>query len=145
MDTPHPCDATFREAYSQAWTSDPEGLLAYFAPDGTYTDVAMGATYTGHGDIGRFHRFMLSFAPDSLIEFGDGRASDGYLHLDWTWSGTFAGPLRLRSGTLVDATGSRFTVPGIAACEYRADGKLTRHRDFWDLATVLDQASVRIG
>jgi hypothetical protein len=105
----------------------------------------MAATYTGHENIGRFHRFMLRFSPDSVIEFGDGHACDGRLYLDWVWSGTVTGALRLRSGKLVDATGGRFRVPGIAACAYRADGKLTSHRDFWDLATVLDQASVPIG
>ena len=145
MSPPHPCTGEFRAAYSHAWTRDPVRLLDFFASDGTYTDVAMGATYTGHDDIGRFHRFMLRFSPDSVIEFGDGHASDGQLYLDWVWTGTVTGPLRLRSGKVVDATGSRFSVPGLAACTYRADGKLTSHRDFWDLATVLDQASVRIG
>ena len=136
MNTPHPDSNEFPASYSHAWTRDPVGLLDFFASDGTYT---------GHGDIGRFHRFMLIFSPDSVVEFGDGHASDGRLHLEWVWSGTVTGPLRLRSGRLVDATGHRFSVSGIAACEYRPDGKLTRHRDFWDLATVLDQASVPIG
>jgi hypothetical protein len=105
----------------------------------------MGATYTGRDGITRFHRFMLKFSPDSVIEFGDGHASHGRLHLDLIWTGTFTGPLRLRSGKRVDAGASRFSVPGLAACEYRADGKLTSHRDFWDLATILDQKSVPIG
>jgi hypothetical protein len=145
VNVPHPCAPEFRAAYSHAWSHDPAGLLEFFAPHGTYTDVAMGTTYTGHESIERFHRFMLSFAPDSAIEFGDGHAADGHLYLDWVWSGTVTGPLRLRSGKLVDAAGSRFSVDGLAACEYGSDGKLTSHRDFWDLATVLDQTSVSIG
>lgn len=145
MSRPHPTDPGYLSAYSAAWTKDVEALQGYFAPDGVYTDVAMGATYAGRSEIARFHRFMLTFAPDSVIEFHDGHADGGRFVAEWTWSGSFAGPLRLRNGALVDATGSAFSVPGIAACRYGEDGLLTGHRDFWDLATVLDQAKVPIG
>ncbi|WP_329410251.1 nuclear transport factor 2 family protein [Nocardia vinacea] len=145
MTTPHPTDARFAEIYSHAWTADPEALLQFFAIDGTYTDVAMGSTYEGHKGIGKFHRYMLEFAPDSAIVFGDTYAADGRLYSEWIWSGTFAGALRLRSGKLVDATGTHFSVPGVAACTYNPDGRLTTHRDFWDLYTVLNQASIPIG
>lgn len=145
MTTPHPTDPTFAKAYSAVWTSDPDGLVKFFAPDGTYTDVAMDGTYQGHEGIARFHRFMLKFASDSVIEFGDTYASDGRLYAEWVWSGSFNGPLRLRSGKLIDAAGTKFSVPGVAVCKYDADGKLTSHADYWDLATVLDQAGVSIG
>jgi steroid delta-isomerase-like uncharacterized protein len=143
--TPHPTDPAFAASYGDAWTHHPDVLLTYFAPDATYTDVAMGAEYEGHDEIGRFHRFMLRFAPDTEIEYTECHAFDGRLYAPWIWRGTVAGPLRLRSGDLVDVTGVRFSVPGIAACAYGADGKLTSHQDFWDLATVLDQAGVTIG
>ncbi|MGV9668153.1 nuclear transport factor 2 family protein [Nocardia niigatensis] len=145
MTTPHPTDTGFAAAYSQAWTTDPESLLQFFALDGTYTDVAMDTTYEGREAIGKFHRYMLEFAPDSAIVFGDTYAAVGRLYSEWVWSGTFSGPLRLRSGKLIDAAGTRFSVPGIAACTYNRDGLLTTHRDFWDLGTVLDQTSVPIG
>jgi hypothetical protein len=61
MTIPHPTDAVFAKAYGEAWTSDPVRLLDFFTPDGTYTDVAMNTTYTGRGEIGRFHRWMLKF------------------------------------------------------------------------------------
>jgi hypothetical protein len=52
MNPPHPTDlAPFAEAYSKAWTSDPEGLLEFFDAAGTYTDVAMDTTYQGHEGI----------------------------------------------------------------------------------------------
>ncbi|WP_433567219.1 nuclear transport factor 2 family protein [Nocardia sp. CA-151230] len=145
MTTLHPTDAGFAQAYSHAWTTDPEGLLQFFAVDGRYTDIAMDATYVGHHSIGRFHRHMLRFAPDSAIVFGSTFAAEGRLYSEWVWSGTFSGALRLRSGQLVDAAGTHFTVPGVAVCTYDSDGLLTTHRDFWDLCTVLSQASVRIG
>ena len=135
----HPTEVGFAEAYSLGWTSDPTGLLEFFAPDGSYTDVTMGTTYTGHDQIARFHRWMLKFAPDSVIEFRNPCAADGRLYLEWIWSGTFDGPLQLPTGRSIGATGLKFSVPGVAACLYRPDGKLLRHRDYWDLDTVLRQ------
>lgn len=139
MTRPHPSDSDFARAYSRSWTSEPVELLDFFAPEGSYTDVAMGMTYTGRDEIARFHRWMLKFAPDSAIEFSGACAADGRLYLEWTWSGTFDGALRLANGSAIEATGLEFSVPGVAACRYQPDGKLLSHRDYWDLATVLRQ------
>jgi SnoaL-like polyketide cyclase len=137
---PHPTATDmFAEAYSHAWTSDPQGLLEFFAPDGSYTDVAMDTTYTGHGEIMRFHRWMLKFAPDSAIHFYAPAAHDGHLYLEWLWSGSFGGPLRLQDGSTIAASGKKFEVIGVAACRYRDDGKLSSHRDFWDFGRLLHQ------
>jgi steroid delta-isomerase-like uncharacterized protein len=143
---PHPTDTdAFAKAYSDAWTRDPEALLAFFADDGTYTDVAMGGTYTGHDEILRFHRWMLKFAPNSAIEFSAPAAQDGRLYLEWVWSGSFAGPLKLRDGRLIPANGAEFSIVGVAACRYREDGKLTSHRDFWDAAELVEQVASSTG
>jgi len=139
MTPSHPSDADFAAAYSRAWTSEPTQLLEFFTPEGSYTDVAFGATYNGRDEIARFHRWMLKFAPDSAIEFGDACACDGLLYLQWVWSGTFEGALRLPDGSSVESTGAIFSVDGVAACRYAADGKLLSHRDYWDLSTMLRQ------
>jgi steroid delta-isomerase-like uncharacterized protein len=140
MPTPsHPSDAGFADAYSRAWTSRPVQLVEFLAPDGAYTDVAMGVTYNGRDEITRFHRWMLNFAPDSDITFSDACAADGRLYLEWIWSGTFDGALRLPDGSAVQSTGAKFSVPGVAACRYAANGELLSHRDYWDLNTVLRQ------
>jgi steroid delta-isomerase-like uncharacterized protein len=140
MACPHPADADFADAYSQAWTSQPVQLLDFFTPDGSYTDVATGATYNGRDEIARFHRWMLKFAPDSVIKFSEACAADGRLYLEWVWGGTFEGALRLPDGSSVKPTGANFSVPGVAACRYAANGKLLNHRDYWDLSTVLKRA-----
>lgn len=140
---PHPTDGTrYAESYSAAWSQDPDDLLRYFATDGTYADMAMGTTYLGHSGITRFHRWMLGFAPDSVIAFSEPAAVHGRLYLDWVWSGSFAGALRLPDGSTLRGSGTRFTVPGVASCRYREDGKLLNHRDFWDLGRMLDQLKV---
>jgi hypothetical protein len=139
MTHPHPADPDFAAAYSRAWTSDPIELLGFFAPAGTYTDVAMGATYNGRAEIARFHRWMLKFAPDSAIEFSNGCAGGSRLYLEWVWSGTFEGTLGLPDGSSVQSTGGHFSVPGVGACSYAANGELLSHRDYWDLSTLLRQ------
>jgi steroid delta-isomerase-like uncharacterized protein len=139
MTRPHPTEPEFVDAYSQAWTSQPVQLLDFFAPNGSYTDVAMGATYNGREEIARFHRWMLKFAPDSVVKFSDPCAADGRLYLEWVWSGTFEGALRLPDGSSVQSTRANFSVPGVAACRYSKNGILLSHRDYWDLSTVLRQ------
>lgn len=140
----HPTDPKFAPAYSKAWTDDPEALVGFFAPDGRYRDMAFDVSYQGHEQIAKFHRYMLKFASDSYIEFEDIFAADGRFYAKWLWTGTYDGLLRLRGGQVIDAAGKRFTVPGVAICQYGDDGMLTNHEDFWDLATVLDQVGVSI-
>ena len=81
MTEPRPIDDldAFAAAYSTAWTKDPVGLLDFFDPAGSYTDMAMGTTYEGHDGILRFHQWMLKFAPDSVIEFCAPAVRDGVL------------------------------------------------------------------
>ena len=145
MNAPRPTgDLTvFAAAYSAAWTNDPEGLLEFFEPTGTYTDVAMGNTYEGHDGILRFHRWMLKFAPDSVINFYNPAAHEGVLYLEWLWSGSFEGSLRLPDGTVIASNGQTFGVTGVGACRFGADGKLMSHRDFWDAGLLVAQLRER--
>ncbi|MHA7664804.1 nuclear transport factor 2 family protein [Mycolicibacterium sp. HS_4_1] len=136
---PHPADEDFPDAYGRAWSEDPELLPAFFAEDGIYTDVAMKGTYTGRQGIQRFHRWMLKFSPDSLIVFYAPAVQDGRAYYEWTWSGSISGPLLLPSGDSVDAAGRKFSSTGIAACQFDTDGKLTSHRDFWDVGLLVEQ------
>ena len=84
---------------------------------------------------------MLKFAPDSVIEFSDACASDGRLYLEWVWSGTFEGALRLPDGSSVAVNGSELQCPWCRRVPVRDHGELLSHRDYWDLNTVLRQVS----
>lgn len=128
---------SFAADYGAAWTKDPIGLLEFFDPAGTYTDMAMGTTYAGHDGITRFHRWMLKFAPDSVIEFFAPAARGDVLYLEWLWHGSFDGALRLADGSVIPPNGQKFSVPGVAACTLGSDGKLTSHRDFWDVTQMI--------
>ena len=136
---PHPTDADYADAYGRAWTHDPELLCTFFTADGTYTDVAMRGTYQGRAGIQRFHRWMLTFSPDSLIVFTEPAVADGRAYFEWTWSGSITGPLRLPNGSSIDAAGKQYSAPGIAACRYDDQGLLTSHRDCWDGGLLVDQ------
>jgi SnoaL-like domain len=139
--TPHPAKDTraFAGAYAQAWAEPPFGLLRFFATDGTYTDVAQGAVFTGHAEISRFHTRMRTISPNAVMEFQYPSASDGYLYMQWQWEGAFAGPLRLRDGGVVAPGDRTFRVDGVAVCTYEPEGKLTRHRQYWNPMTLTDQ------
>jgi hypothetical protein len=44
---------------------------------------------------------MLKFAPDSVIDFFAPAVGDGVLYVEWQWSGSFGGALRLADGSLI--------------------------------------------
>ncbi|QFS90306.1 SnoaL-like domain protein [Mycobacterium sp. THAF192] len=136
---PHPADPDFPEAYGIAWTHSPDRLGNFFAEDGSYTDVAMRGTYRGRHGIQRFHRWMLRFSPDSLIVFTQPAVQADRAYYEWTWSGSISGPLRLPNGSTVNAAGHHFSATGVAACRFDPAGKLTSHRDYWDVGLLVEQ------
>ena len=69
---------------------------------------------TGRDEIARFHRWMLKFAPDSVIEFGGGCAADGRQYIERVWSGTFEGALRLPDGSSVQSTRAKISVSPVS-------------------------------
>jgi hypothetical protein len=73
------------------------------------------------------------------LSFSNACAAGGRLYLEWVWSGTFEGALRLPDGSSVQSTGASFSVPGVAACRYVVNGELVSHRDYWDVSTLLKQ------
>ncbi len=115
-------------------------MLEFFAPTGSYTDMAMGTTCDGHDGILRFHRWMLKFAPDSNIDFFAPAVGDGVLlsgvDVEWKLRGRAAAVTGWRPHSIQWPT---LRSPGIAACRYDADGKLTSHRDFWDAEQMVAQ------
>lgn len=142
---PHPTDASFAEEWGAAWSEDPERLAEFYTPDAVYTDVAMQTTVRGRDGIAGYYRHMTKFIGDSRIVFdSDVHACDARLTAGWTWSGTATGQLRLPDGRLLDLAGQRLSSRGVAVCRYGPDGLLISHLDYWDLATMLAPAGVRL-
>lgn len=132
-------DPAFLAAWGAAWSApEPDDLLALYAPDAVYTDVGSDLVFTGHDELAAFFRFMLRFCPDGEIVFHEAHGDGDGFAATWTWSGTAAGPLRIRDRTW-PATGRRFSVPGVAFCTTAPDGTIATHRDFWDVHDALLQ------
>lgn len=127
----------FLEAWGRAWScGEPAEVLPLFAPDARYRDVGSDVTFIGHDEIARFYRFMLGFAPDSLVVFDSAYGDRHGFAAHWTWSGTASGPLRV-GDEVFPASGKRFEVPGVAYCELTADGLLASHDDYYDMHAVI--------
>jgi steroid delta-isomerase-like uncharacterized protein len=140
-----PEDPSFAAAWSQAWSSDAEALVPYYAPDCVYVDVAMGTTWHGRDGLRRFYRHMSNFISDNEITFDEPRyAAGGQLTAEWVWSGVVTGPIQLPGGHTADITGRRLSCPGVAVCSYDSDGLITNHRDYWDVATLLSPAGITL-
>lgn len=133
-------DPGFLAAWGAAWScGDPAALFPLLTPEGCrYRDVGSDLEFVGHEEIARFYRFMLVFAPDSLITFDTAYGDEHGFAAHWTWSGTAAAPLRV-GAELFPATGARFSVPGVAFCTLDADGLIASHEDYYDMYAVIKQ------
>jgi hypothetical protein len=142
---PRPGDPSFAKEWGLAWSTDPNRLTNFYAPNARYTDAAMQVTVTGAAGLLGFHAHMAKFIADSVIRFDDhAHAAEGHLVAEWTWSGTVTGPLRLHDGRVLDLVGRHLTSTGVAVCRYGNDGLLTSHVDYWDLATMLAPAGIQL-
>ena len=110
-------DQDFLDEWGEAWScGDVEVLLPFYASESRYTDVGNNLTVHGHAAL------------------QDGAAR----YARWDWSGTAAGSLKA-GDHLYPATGSRFSVPGVAFCTLADDGTIASHEDYYDLRAVLLQ------
>ncbi|GAA1750289.1 hypothetical protein GCM10009710_32770 [Aeromicrobium alkaliterrae] len=101
----------------------------------------MGHTYTGVHDVARFFRHMLRFSSDTLVDFTSIVVDGESFTAEWTWSGTADGPLSL-GDQVHPATGRTYSVPGVAVCRADACGRVTYHRDYYDVRDLARQVGI---
>jgi ketosteroid isomerase-like protein len=70
-----------------------------------------------------------------VLEQGDRVAAE------WTWVGTHTGPLVLRDGTALPATGKRVELRGMELVRVR-DGKIAEYHVYWDGMAAATQLGV---
>jgi steroid delta-isomerase-like uncharacterized protein len=132
-------DPEFLDAWAVAWScANPDALLPFYADDARYVDVGNNLTVKGHGELRRFYGWMLAFAPDSKVVFTSVHGDDRGFAARWTWSGTADGPLKV-DDHVYPATGTAFSVPGVAFCTLAGDGTIASHEDYYDMRAVLNQ------
>jgi limonene-1,2-epoxide hydrolase len=129
----------FLAAFGAAWSSGHStSLLPFFTPDAEYVETAYGTKYTGPANIAKFQKFMHAFTSETRIVFLNTVGSADGFAMEWVWSGVSTGPMAV-GGKLYQPTGKPFKVAGVAVCRVAEDGRLTYHRDYYDVGTVLRQ------
>ena len=133
----------FREAYGQAWSCHDESVWrGFFSPDVVYVEGGMHTSYQGVDEAARFYRFMYRFAADSRIEFVNLYGNAEGFGAEWVWSGVANGPL-LVDGVVHAPTNLPFSIDGAAVCRVDGEGRVTYHKDYYDVRSLMKQ--LRLG
>jgi steroid delta-isomerase-like uncharacterized protein len=126
------------EEWAAAWSShDPERLLALFADDAMYEEVAGGLVFRGKEEIGGYIQTNLTGFPDVTVTLHTGFSVGDWAAAEWVYAGTFTGPFP----GLPEPTGNTFALRGATIYELR-DGKIVRNSDYYDLVSFTTQLGV---
>lgn len=131
-------DADFVERYLDAWNRhDADAVLGFMTHDCTYTDVAVGETYSGSAALREFVGGLAArFSSDYRFEGGFVVLSgDGYA-AEWVMKGTHDG-----QGPRLPGTGKPYAIHGVSIGELR-DGKIARNTDYWNMTELLVQVGL---
>ena len=125
------------EQHLKAWsTNDVEGIVACFTPDCTFEDLALQERFEGHAGLRAFVAALqaatsnFQWTPTRMVVDGDEVWTEWRFTM--TQTGDFPG---------IPATGKSAEIPGVSIDEIR-DGLIHRHRDYWSLATYLQQVGL---
>jgi steroid delta-isomerase-like uncharacterized protein len=111
-----------------AWNShDPDKIVAAYTDDIVYEDVPHGIIC--HGPAELRETIAGFFAADGDVKFKvvNSWVHNGHGVLEWVWRGIDKGEFK---------TGKPFSIRGLTIFEVR-DGKISRNRDYYDVATKM--------
>jgi len=129
-----------RKAYQIAEDKDLEGWAAAFTPEGTFTDMSIGVTWTGPAELPtQVENYARAF-PDMHRELYRLYVSGNIVVVQLALQGTHLGPLHLPTGTL-PPTGKRMDAPCCDVFEL-ADGKIKRFDCYPEGSVILTQLGV---
>lgn len=127
---------TYQDAIARYNAGDLDGFADAHADDAVL--VTPTGTFVGRAAIRDYWRSQRAAFPnlvltiDVLVVQGDRVAAE------WSWVGTNTGPLVLRDGTRVPATGRRVELKGMELA-YVRDGKIAQYRMYWDGTAIAAQ------
>jgi steroid delta-isomerase-like uncharacterized protein len=122
------------ERHFKTWsTGDIDGALACFSEDGVFEDLAVQESYTGKAEMRAFGDAVLNAFPDFVWTPKTMVAEGSIVTTEWHMTGTHKGDF-----PGMPASGKTFSIPGMTIDEIK-DGLIHRHRDYWSLATMLQQ------
>jgi steroid delta-isomerase-like uncharacterized protein len=141
-------DAGWLERFVAAWqrhaqAGGPEGaedarrLLAFLADDATWEDVAVGVVYRGRAELQTMFEQSHQWAPDLVFDVRRAAGGAGHYLIEWEMHAE-------RTGGFGDMAASDrpFRVRGVSVGEVGADGRVTRHSDYWDRLGWMDQVGI---
>jgi steroid delta-isomerase-like uncharacterized protein len=119
------------------WTAVKAGI----APGVVYDEVATHRRIQGADEVINLWRGWATAFPDSKATFHNAVANDGTATVELTWRGTHTGPLKTADGEIA-ATGKKIEVRACQVVEV-ANGKVNVIRQYFDMATMLQQLGVK--
>ena len=119
----------------RAWNShDVNKMVSFLTDDGIYEDVALGIVKHGKKEIVEFTNSMLLDSPDVKFELKSVFGTGDWAGIEYVMSGTHVHS----SIPTMPATGKTFSVR-IAGIFQLRNGKYSRHSDYYNLVTMLQQ------
>jgi steroid delta-isomerase-like uncharacterized protein len=121
---------TIAAKWAAAWNShDPAKVVALFVEDGVYEDIPLGSTNRGKTALHRYAESYFAAVPDMKTVVTGSSIKNGRGYVEWVFSGTDVGLYK---------TGKTFSLRGVSIVAVR-NGKITRDRDYYDLAALMKQ------
>lgn len=127
------------QEYLAAWNAhDSEALLALFADDCVYEDVALGRLEHGKERVGSLIKSVFADLADFRMDVTSAFGAGDWGATEWTMTGTFV------HSTVpgLAATGRSFSVRGATILQLR-DGKIRRNSDYLDVPSFLRQTGAK--
>ena len=122
------------ERHYAAWTAgDIEGVVDCYTADCVFEDLALQARFEGKGGVRGFATLIIGAIPNFRWIPKHFVVDGGRCSSEWQMYGNQSGDL-----PGIPGNGRAFDVPGLSAIEIK-DGRIHRNRDYWSLATYLQQ------
>ncbi len=119
-----------------AWNRhDVEALVGMLDENGTYIDIGLGVSNTGHEAVRKYlAQLETRFSTDyTMTQSGIALMTEHAYVVEWVMKGTQNG-----TGYDLPPTGRRFEIHGVSVGEMR-DGKVVRNTDYWNRLGLLKQ------
>jgi steroid delta-isomerase-like uncharacterized protein len=121
---------TIADQWAVAWNShDAEKIVALFVENGVYEDIAFGSTNRGAAALRSYAKAYFDAVPDMKTSVTSASVKGGRGYIEWVFSGTDVGLYN---------TNKKFSIRGVSIVTTK-DGKITRDRDYYDLAGLMKQ------
>ncbi len=113
---------------------DPDQILALYADDALWEEVAIGLSARGPDQIRAHLDALFAATPDIAYEVTDAVVTDDRAVLEWVVTGTLTADFP----GLPPAAGQPFSFRGASVFEL-ADGQIRRYTEYWDAYAFLVQ------